>query len=187
MRDLATSDLNDPRGFLHQSHIHCHNCGGGGSDRFLPWHRACLYFHEKILGTLSATSISVCRIGIGRTRRIAPCQAPTRRRTTAQILCLTRLAVWLLATFWMRWTVSPRRHCPKPTSPISRLSSKAARTDPSTTRLAGTCPSSTLLPRPDLLCLSRQRRQALVRLDQGRRVAHRSYYRRLAEPDPRVL
>jgi polyphenol oxidase len=52
MRDLATSDLNDPRGFLHQSHIHCHNCGGGGSDRFLPWHRACLYFHEKILGTL---------------------------------------------------------------------------------------------------------------------------------------
>ena len=59
MRDLATSDPADPRGFLHQSHIHCHNCGGGGSsiqvhfgDRFLPWHRAYLYFHEKILGTL---------------------------------------------------------------------------------------------------------------------------------------
>jgi polyphenol oxidase len=59
MRDLATSDPSDPRGFLHQTHIHCHNCGGGGSsiqvhfgDRFLPWHRAYLYFHERILGTL---------------------------------------------------------------------------------------------------------------------------------------
>jgi len=59
MRDLAVSDPTDPRGFVHQTHIHCHNCGGGGSsiqvhfgDRFLPWHRAYLYFHEKILGQL---------------------------------------------------------------------------------------------------------------------------------------
>jgi hypothetical protein len=59
MRDLATSDPSDPRGFVHQTHIHCHNCGGGGSsiqvhfgDRFLPWHRAYLYFHERILGAL---------------------------------------------------------------------------------------------------------------------------------------
>lgn len=59
MRDLATSDPADPRGFGHQTNIHCHNCGGGGSSiqvhgtlRFLPWHRAYLYFHEQILGKL---------------------------------------------------------------------------------------------------------------------------------------
>ncbi|MGH9673710.1 MAG: tyrosinase family protein, partial [Bryobacteraceae bacterium] len=64
MRDLATSDPTDPRGFTHQANIHCHNCGGGGSViqvhstfnsvslRFLPWHRAYLYFHERILGHL---------------------------------------------------------------------------------------------------------------------------------------
>jgi polyphenol oxidase len=59
MRDLAVTDPSDPRGFAHQTNIHCHNCGGGGSaiqihfgDRFLPWHRAYLYFHEKILGAL---------------------------------------------------------------------------------------------------------------------------------------
>lgn len=59
MRDLSASDATDPRGFFHQANIHCHNCGGGGSStqvhgglRFLPWHRAYLYFHEKILGNL---------------------------------------------------------------------------------------------------------------------------------------
>ncbi|MBI2689708.1 MAG: tyrosinase family protein [Acidobacteria bacterium] len=59
MRDLAVSDPADPRGFTHQANIHCHNCGGGGSSiqvhgtlRFLPWHRAYLYFHERILGHL---------------------------------------------------------------------------------------------------------------------------------------
>jgi hypothetical protein len=56
MRALDTSDPNDPRGFLHQSKVHCFFCGHGlqihGSWQFFPWHRAYLYFHERILGTL---------------------------------------------------------------------------------------------------------------------------------------
>jgi polyphenol oxidase len=62
LRALAQSDPNDPRGWLQQGDKHCWNCGGGldgqageeihGSWLFLPWHRAFLYFHERILGTL---------------------------------------------------------------------------------------------------------------------------------------
>jgi polyphenol oxidase len=56
MRDLATSDPNDPRGFAHQANVHCWNCGQStqvhGSWTFFAWHRAELYFHERILGKL---------------------------------------------------------------------------------------------------------------------------------------
>src|SRR5436190_2007196 len=56
MRDLSTSDPNDPRGFDHQANIHCWNCGGSvqvhGSWQFFAWHRAYLFFHERILGKL---------------------------------------------------------------------------------------------------------------------------------------
>jgi polyphenol oxidase len=58
MRDLAASDPNDPRGFNHQANVHCWNCGVGstvqvhGSWQFFAWHRAYLYFHERILGKL---------------------------------------------------------------------------------------------------------------------------------------
>lgn len=56
MRALDSSDPNDPRGFVQQAHIHCFNCGQGvqvhGSWQFFAWHRAYLYFHERILGKL---------------------------------------------------------------------------------------------------------------------------------------
>jgi polyphenol oxidase len=60
LRDLQVSDPNDPRGFQHQANIHCFHCGGGhaggpqvhGSWLFFAWHRAELYFHERILGHL---------------------------------------------------------------------------------------------------------------------------------------
>lgn len=56
MRDLDTSDPNDPRGFARQANIHCWYCGVGtqvhGSWQFFAWHRAYLYFHERILGKL---------------------------------------------------------------------------------------------------------------------------------------
>jgi polyphenol oxidase len=62
LRKLTTTDPNDPRGWLQQGDKHCWNCGGGldgqggeeihGSWLFLPWHRAYLYFHERILGAL---------------------------------------------------------------------------------------------------------------------------------------
>ena len=59
MRDLSSSDPSDPRGFAHQANIHCWNCGGIGSAiqvhgswQFFAWHRAYLYFHERILGKL---------------------------------------------------------------------------------------------------------------------------------------
>jgi len=62
LRDLRTKDPSDPRGWLQQANIHCWNCGGGlkdtkapeihGSWLFLPWHRAYLYFHERILADL---------------------------------------------------------------------------------------------------------------------------------------
>jgi polyphenol oxidase len=46
----------DPRSFDHQGDIHCWFCGMGtqihGTYSFFPWHRAYLYFHEKILGSL---------------------------------------------------------------------------------------------------------------------------------------
>jgi polyphenol oxidase len=62
LRKLSMTDPSDPRGWLEQGNKHCWNCGGGldgqageeihGSWLFLPWHRAYLYFHERILGTL---------------------------------------------------------------------------------------------------------------------------------------
>jgi len=56
MRDLTANDPDDPRGFMQQANVHCWNCGAGpqvhGSWQFFAWHRAYLYFHERILGKL---------------------------------------------------------------------------------------------------------------------------------------
>lgn len=62
LRDLTTKDPSDPRGWLQQGHVHCWYCGGGSDGAagpeihqgwwFLPWHRAYLYFYERILGQL---------------------------------------------------------------------------------------------------------------------------------------
>jgi len=59
MRALDGSDPNDPRGFTQQAHVHCYWCSTGPaadlvhfSWKFLVWHRAYLYFHERILGKL---------------------------------------------------------------------------------------------------------------------------------------
>jgi len=59
MRALDTTDPSDPRGFLQQAHIHCYMCNQAPPAElvhytlnFLPWHRAYLYFHERILGKL---------------------------------------------------------------------------------------------------------------------------------------
>jgi polyphenol oxidase len=62
LRALSVTHPTDPRGWLQQGNKHCWNCGGGldlvmgeeihGSWLFLPWHRAFLYFHERILGSL---------------------------------------------------------------------------------------------------------------------------------------
>jgi polyphenol oxidase len=55
-RELAASDPSDPRGFLQQAQVHLCYCGDSAevhkSYFFLPWHRAFLYFHERILGKL---------------------------------------------------------------------------------------------------------------------------------------
>ena len=57
LRELTASDPGDPRGWMQQASVHCWQCGASGSDihgswTFLPWHRAYLYFHERILCTL---------------------------------------------------------------------------------------------------------------------------------------
>src|SRR5205823_10832196 len=56
MRALDASDPADPRGFLQQANVHCRNCSQivqvHFSWQFFPWHRAYLYFHERILGNL---------------------------------------------------------------------------------------------------------------------------------------
>ena len=59
MRDLDTSDPNDPRGFQQQANIHCWYCSEIAASlqvhwnwRFFAFHRAYLYFHERILGKL---------------------------------------------------------------------------------------------------------------------------------------
>lgn len=62
LRDLSLSNPNDPRGWLQQSYLHCWHCGGGTDGKsgvqvhfgwhFEPWHRAYLYFHERILAKL---------------------------------------------------------------------------------------------------------------------------------------
>lgn len=59
LRKLAKDNPDDPRGWLRQGFVHCWYCGGGddgkageeihGSWLFFPWHRAYLYFHERIL------------------------------------------------------------------------------------------------------------------------------------------
>lgn len=59
LRDLSVSDPSDPRGWAQQANIHCFRCAGNpsGADihqswTFLPWHRAYLYYHERILAEL---------------------------------------------------------------------------------------------------------------------------------------
>ena len=59
MRALDTSDPSDPRGFQQQANVHCFFCATSdpliqvhGSWKFFAWHRAYLYFHERILGKL---------------------------------------------------------------------------------------------------------------------------------------
>lgn len=56
MKLLSASDPADPRGYDQQANIHCIYCGGSleihKSFFFFPWHRAYLYFHERILGKL---------------------------------------------------------------------------------------------------------------------------------------
>jgi polyphenol oxidase len=62
LRQLRTNRPEDPRNWLSQGLIHCWYCTGSldglsgpeihGGWWFLPWHRAYLYFHERILGDL---------------------------------------------------------------------------------------------------------------------------------------
>lgn len=62
LRKLTKDQPNDPRGWLQQGHVHCWYCGGGSDGNagpeihsswfFFPWHRAYLYFHERILAKL---------------------------------------------------------------------------------------------------------------------------------------
>jgi len=59
MRVLDTSDPSDPRGFKRQANIHCWFCTEAAASvhvhfnwKFFAFHRAYLYFHERILGKL---------------------------------------------------------------------------------------------------------------------------------------
>ena len=62
LRDLTGKSRDDARGWFHQGQAHCWYCSGAedglngqeihGGWWFLPWHRAYLYFHEQILGSL---------------------------------------------------------------------------------------------------------------------------------------
>jgi polyphenol oxidase len=62
LRKLSQQNANDPRGWFHQGEVHCWYCSGAldslngmeihGGWWFLAWHRAYLYFHERILGAL---------------------------------------------------------------------------------------------------------------------------------------
>ena len=59
MRALDTSDPGDPRGFQRQANIHCWFCTESAASvhvhfnrKFFAFHRAYLYFHERILGKL---------------------------------------------------------------------------------------------------------------------------------------
>ena len=59
LRQLSTDKPDDPLGWLRQGFVHCWYCGGGadgaageeihGGWFFFPWHRAYLYFHERVL------------------------------------------------------------------------------------------------------------------------------------------
>jgi polyphenol oxidase len=58
LRDLTKSNPKDPRGWMQQAQVHCFNCSGGAVEIhngwwFFPWHRAYLYFHERILAKLA--------------------------------------------------------------------------------------------------------------------------------------
>lgn len=62
LKQLTVADPSDPRGWLRQANAHCWQCGGGKNGRtgeeihntwwFFPWHRAYIYFHERILAKL---------------------------------------------------------------------------------------------------------------------------------------
>lgn len=59
LRELSVRDPSDPRGWAQQANIHCFRCGGNPDQAdvhqswiFLPWHRAYLYYHERILAEL---------------------------------------------------------------------------------------------------------------------------------------
>ncbi len=59
LRELAAANPQDPRGWMQQAQVHCFQCGGNPQQSdihqswlFLPWHRAYLYFHERILAKL---------------------------------------------------------------------------------------------------------------------------------------
>src|SRR5438093_7120371 len=57
MRALDSSDPTDPRGMLQQANVHCRYCTNPSVQvhftwQFFAWHRALLYFHERILGSL---------------------------------------------------------------------------------------------------------------------------------------
>ncbi|XP_022848549.1 polyphenol oxidase I, chloroplastic-like [Olea europaea var. sylvestris] len=66
MRQLDTTDPQDPRGFMQQANIHCAYCNGAHDQvgfnnldlqvhkswLFFPFHRWYLYFYERILGKL---------------------------------------------------------------------------------------------------------------------------------------
>lgn len=59
---LRALPASDPRGWLPTAHVHCFYCSGSsgnpsqieihGGWYFMPWHRAYLYFHERILASL---------------------------------------------------------------------------------------------------------------------------------------
>jgi hypothetical protein len=59
---LKVTKDNDPRGWYRQGAVHCWYCSGAadglngmeihGGWWFLAWHRAYLYFHERVLGSL---------------------------------------------------------------------------------------------------------------------------------------
>lgn len=56
LRELSQNDPTDPRGWKMQALIHNCYCGDSAEIHktyfFLPWHRAFLYYHERILGKL---------------------------------------------------------------------------------------------------------------------------------------
>jgi polyphenol oxidase len=53
---LRALPASDPRSWQAQANVHCYYCGSReeihGTWNFLPWHRAYLYFHERILSEL---------------------------------------------------------------------------------------------------------------------------------------
>jgi polyphenol oxidase len=55
---LRALSATDARSWMAQANVHCYFCAGKDSDQihgswfFFPWHRAYLYFHERILASL---------------------------------------------------------------------------------------------------------------------------------------